>query len=96
MFLSSEEYQRLTINQKIAYFSSIVDLIGVGRIASFIKSNITSSIHLILKNKEGETGLTKFGGLPVAPKDFVFPKDASGKSALFIGQIHIRGVKPMV
>lgn len=87
--ITPEDFQNLTIQQKIDYFSSIADLIGVGRVPFFIKSNIRSSIHLILKDKEGEAGLTKFGGLPLAPENFVFPKDAAGKSALFIGQIHI-------
>jgi uncharacterized protein YwqG len=37
--------------------------------------------------------LSKFGGLPLAPKGFRFPKDEKGKSALFICQFHLGALK---
>lgn len=33
--------------------------------------------------------MSKFGGLPLAPAGFEYPKDAEGNPALFIAQIHI-------
>ncbi|HZH66545.1 MAG TPA: hypothetical protein VEY10_16765, partial [Flavisolibacter sp.] len=64
----------------------IADFIGTGRVPSFIKSTIQSSVHLIAKDRVGDIGLTKAVGRPLAPGNFVFPKGAAGKSARFICQ----------
>ncbi|HOY06698.1 MAG TPA: DUF1963 domain-containing protein [Saprospiraceae bacterium] len=44
---------------------------------------------IVPKEREGEAGLTKLGGLPVAHPGFQFPKDRNGLSSLFIGQLYI-------
>lgn len=87
--LTVENYQSLTIKQKIEYFSLLADFVGVGRVPEFIKSHIGTNIKLRPIGSEGMAGLTKFGGLPIAPGGFAFPKDEKGKSALFIGQIYM-------
>jgi uncharacterized protein YwqG len=91
--ITVDNYRTLTTSEKVSYMVVFVSLICIGKLNKFIKAHLQPSIKLILKNKEESTRLSKFGGLPIAPKDFVFPKDENGKSALFIGQIDLREFK---
>jgi uncharacterized protein YwqG len=93
--ISIEDYHNLTTNDKVNYFNQISNLIGIGRVTRFLDTNLQLAIRLVLQEREaneeeeGEIGLTKFGGLPVATKYLSFPKGQNGRSALFICQIHI-------
>jgi uncharacterized protein YwqG len=87
--ISVESYSNLTSLQKSYYITQIADYISPGRTGEFIKGNLKFAAKLITKEKENSIGLTKLGGLPYCSPDIYFPKDANGKSALFICQIHL-------
>ena len=90
---SVDRFNLLTTKQKARYYSVLADIAGVGRVAEFLKSHMQPALYFAPAAKIDGAGLTKFGGLPVAPKGFDFPKDNQGKSLLFIGQMHIGELK---
>lgn len=60
--------------------------------AEFIKDNLKLFLKIVIRDDQ-QSLLSKFGGLPLAPKGFEFPKDANGRSALFICQLHLGALK---
>ena len=88
--ISIDKYHALDTEAKVGYYFSIVDLLGVDRVSDYIKANYRLGIKLMPEDIGADTGFTKFGGLPLASNDFTFPKDSNGRSAIFIGQIHIK------
>lgn len=91
--LTVSDFHRLTTKEKKRYFSTLFEVVGVGRIPEFLKSTMEPALKFAPANTEDVVGLTKFGGLPIAPKGFNFPKDKHGQSLLFIGQMHIGELK---
>ena len=87
--ISIEEFYNHSSPEKFDYVKQIIDFISPDRVGDFLKSNLKYAVKLILKDIEGQTALTKFGGLPKATADFSFPKGKDGKSAIFIAQINI-------
>src|SRR5574343_133060 len=87
--ISVESFYNLTSPQKLDYIKNIAEFISPDRVGNFINDNLKFSTKFITKEKEGGIGLTKFGGLPYCTSDIYFPKDANGKSALFICQMHL-------
>lgn len=87
--ISVESFYNLTSLQKLEYIQIIAGFISPDRVGNFIKENLKFSTRFITKEKDGSSGLTKFGGLPYCSPDIQFPKDVNGKSALFICQIHL-------
>lgn len=94
--ISIDNYHTLDTEAKVSYYLSIVDLLGVDRVPDYIKANYRLGIKLMPDDIGEDTGFTKFGGLPLASNDFVFPKDRNGHSAIFIGQIHIKELNEWV
>ena len=91
--LTVNDFHNLTTKQKAHYYSALVDIAGVGRVPEFLKSHMQSTLKFAPAANIDATGLTKFGGLPIAPNEFTFPKDNRGKSLLFIGQMHVGELK---
>jgi uncharacterized protein YwqG len=91
--LNEEHFARLTTRKKAHYFSVLADVAGAGRIPEFLKSTIEPALKFAPAKRKDGVSLMKFGGLPIAPEGFNFPKDNHGKSLLFIGQIHIGELK---
>ncbi len=87
--ISFESYHLFDLDQRLAYLFRISAFLGNDEIAEFIKSNYRLANKIVPKEREGEAGLTKLGGLPVAHPGFQFPKDRNGLSSLFIGQLYI-------
>ena len=87
--INLEALYSLSVEDKIAYFTGLISGSTSDRLKAYIESNATSAVKLIPKEFEGEEGLSKLGGLPVAPEGFTFPVDENGQSMLFIGQVHI-------
>ncbi len=91
MGYSDEAYAQLPIYDKIDYVLGIADKYTSPKIAQFIREHykISTRIYFQEPAKGGVEGLSRFGGLPLAPAGFEYPKDAEGNPALFIAQIHI-------
>ena len=87
--VSIEEFNKLNSPQRFDYVKQLIDFISPDSVGAFLKSNVKYAVKLVLKEKEAQTGLTKFGGLPISSADFSFPKNKDGRSAIFIGQINI-------
>jgi len=87
--ISVEDFNNLNSQQKLDYVTKLIDFTSSGRFGAFLKANLKLAIKLMLKEKEGEVGLTKFGGLPIGSSDLYFPKDINGNSAIFICQIQL-------
>jgi uncharacterized protein YwqG len=87
--ISVEDFYNLNSQQKLEYVTKLIDFISHDHVGSFLKENLKFANKLILKEREGDVGLTKFGGLPIGSSDIYFPKDIDGKSAIFICQVHI-------
>lgn len=88
--ISLEAYHLMNLDDRLAYFFSIVSFLGNERLSRYIQSNYRFANKIVSKDRAGDVGLTKLGGLPIAAPGFGFPKDDDGLSAIFIGQIHIR------
>ncbi len=91
MGYSDDAYALLPIENKVEYMLEIADGFTSARIAQFIRQHykISTRIYFQEPEKVGIEGLSKFGGLPLVPAGFDYPKDAEGNPALFIAQIHI-------
>ncbi len=87
--MSLEQYQTTNFESKIRYYSSIVELLGKGRVIDFINSNIKLAKKILPDEPENISSLSKFGGVPLAPSDFSYP-NANGHSTIFIGQIDLK------
>ena len=88
--ISLESYHLFDLDQRLEYLFRFSEFLGNERIAGFIRSNYRLANKIVPKERDGEAGLTKLGGLPVAYPGFQYPKDRNGLSALFIGQLYIR------
>lgn len=66
---------------------------------AIIKQNIALRNYLVAQDDDtylqniAFSPLSKIGGLPIAPADFVFPTNAQGLSAIFLAQIHLAEFK---
>lgn len=87
--ISVEDFYNLNSRQKLEYVTKLINFISPDRVGSFLKENLKFANKLIHKEREGDTGLTKFGGLPIGSSDIYFPKDIHGKSAIFLCQLNI-------
>lgn len=92
MGYSEESFAYLPIEQKVEYFLELSEYFAPGKVADFIRRNYKLSNRICIRETQNGDihGFSKFGGLPLAPEGFEFPKDEDGQSALFLGQIHIR------
>ena len=88
--IGREVYHSKSNEEKVAYFFSILETLGKGRVPQYIKEQIKFSLVLMPNEDTNSGGLSKLGGLPMAPKDFKFPIGSDGRSSLFIGQLHIK------
>jgi hypothetical protein len=91
-WLTMETYRSLTVDQKYRSFTQFAEVNNVGRVAEFIKDNLKPFLKIAITD-DLQSHLSKFGGLPFAPKGFEFPKDGNGRSALFICQLHLGALK---
>jgi uncharacterized protein YwqG len=87
--MSLKDYLNISIDEKVEYLKSLLDFVGKGQVPHIIKSLMKPACKLILKDRESND-VSKFGGLPLAPASFQFPKDSYGNYQLFIGQLFIR------
>jgi uncharacterized protein YwqG len=66
---------------------------------AIIKQNIALRNYLTTRDDDASlpnitfSHLSKIGGLPIAPANFVFPTNAQGLSAIFLAQIHLAEFK---
>lgn len=91
--LTVHDFQYLSTNDKKTFISVLADILGVGRVPGFVQSHLEPALYLNPSGDYDGISKTKFGGLPLAPKGFTFPKDNHGNSLLFIGQMHIGELK---
>lgn len=88
--ISPQQFHELSVRDQSAYFLSVVALYGSPRVHAFIQQHIEPSLRLAPADGPYTGGLSKLGGLPLAPEGFRFPKDPEGRRAVhFLGQLHI-------
>ena len=91
--LMVQDFDQLSTKEKKRFISVLADIFGVGRVPGFVHSYLEPALYFNPSGDYDGVGKTKFGGLPLAPKEFTFPKDNQGNSLLFIGQMHIGALK---
>ena len=88
--ISPQQFHELSVSDQSAYFLSVVELYGSPRVHAFIQQHIEPSLRLAPGDGPYTGGLSKLGGLPLAPEGFRFPKDPEGRRAVhFLGQLHL-------
>ena len=92
--LDIDEYLDLATSDQLDYLLAMTDFLTPDRIATFLQNHMRLSCKMIPIEQEGELSLTKFGGLPTLPADMPYPKDKTGHSLLFIGQVDLSEVAP--
>ena len=88
--ISPQRFHDLGISEQSTYFLSIVGLYGSQRVHGFIQHHIEPGLMLQPGDEADTGGLSKLGGLPLAPEGLRFPRDPKGRRAVhFLGQLHI-------
>ena len=78
--LSIESFKLKSWQEKFEYLMQIAELNPFKPIAEFIRKHLQMCIAVFPVSNAVITGLSKIGGVPMAPPDFTYPTDKNGKS----------------
>jgi hypothetical protein len=86
-------FRQLSIREQHVQLVAFTELYDVGNMTQYVDEKFKPMIKLNLLDGQKLTGLSKLGGLPIAPPGFQFPKNSKKQSGIFICQLDLQEVR---